>query len=466
MGARRGPARLGGGSVAAVDADVAVVGAGLAGLVAARDLVAGGHSVVVLEARDRVGGRVVNATTKDGTIVELGGQWVGPTQDRVLALAEDVGADVYPTYDEGQNVVQYRGRQRRYRGAIPRLPPRVLLDIGRAQWRLDRMARTVPLDEPWRAERAERWDGETVETWLRSHVRTRGARDMLRLAVRAVFAAEAADVSLLHFLFYSHSGGCLDRLLNVAGGAQESRLVGGSQVLALRLAERLGEVVQLARPTRRIVQDGDGVTVESDAGRVRARRAVVAIPPTLAGRLDYEPVLPSWRDQLTQALPMGSVIKCMVVYDEAFWRADGLTGQSTADEGPVELTFDNSPPSGRPGVLLAFVEGAHARALSRSSPSERHDAIVASLVRAFGSRAAAPSELLELDWSAERWSGGCYGAHLAPGVLTAFGPALREPCGRIHWTGTETAAVWAGYMDGAVRSGERVAVEVARALSG
>ena len=289
---------------------------------------------------------------------------------------------------------------------------------------------------------------------------------MLRLAVRAVFAAEAADLSLLHFLFYSHSGGLLDRLLNVAGGAQESRVVGGSQVLASRVAERLGDVVRLDRPARRIVQDGDGVTVESDAGGVRARRVVVAIPPTLAGRLDYEPALPSWRDQLTQALPMGSVIKCMAVYDEAFWRADGLTGQSTADEGPVELTFDNSPPSGRPGVLLGFVEGAHARRLSRVSASERRDAVVGSLVRAFGSRAAAPSEVLELDWSAERWSGGCYGAHLAPGVLTEFGPALREPCGRIHWAGTETATVWAGYMDGAVRSGERVAVEVARALVG
>ena len=441
-----------------------VVGAGLAGLVAARDLVTRGHSVVVVEARDRVGGRVVNQPTVDGAMLELGGQWVGPTQDRVIALAEDLGEKLFPTYNEGDNVVVYRGRHRHYRGAIPKLPALVLADIGQAQLRLDRMAKSVPLDEPWQSSRAERWDGETVETWLRRHVHTRGAREMLRLAVRAVFATEAADLSLLHFLFYSHSGGFLDRLLGVRGGAQESRIVGGSQVLATGLAERLG-LVHCGFPVRRVVQDADGVTVEGEGLTVQARRVVIAIPPVLAGRLDYEPALPPWRDQLTQKLPMGSVIKCMAVYDEPFWRAQGLTGQSTCDVGPVQLTFDNTPPSGSPGVLLAFVEGAHARELSPSSPRERRDAVVACLERAFGRAAADPSEFLELDWAAEPFSRGCYGAHLAPGVLTQFGPALREPCGRIHWAGTETATVWAGYMDGAVQSGERVAVEVAAVLA-
>ena len=326
------------------------------------------------------------------------------------------------------------------------------------------MAKKVPLDAPWRAKRAERWDCQTVETWLRRHVHTEGARSMLRLGVRAVFAAETADLSLLHFLFYSHSGGLLDSLFNVEGGAQETRFVGGSQLVAIGLAERLGDAVRLDAPVRRIVQDGDSVTVVSDATEVRATHALITIPAHLAGRIDYEPQLPPSRDQLTQKMPMGSVIKTMAVYDEPFWRAEGLSGQATSDVGPAELTFDNSPPSGRPGVLVAFVEGNDARELSRRAPEERQKEVVDCLVRFFGPRAASPIEFLQLDWSAERWSGGCYGAHLAPGVLTAFGPDLRTPVGRIHWAGTETATVWAGYMEGAVRSGERAATEVLTAL--
>lgn len=448
-----------------MDTDVVVVGAGLSGLVAAHRLAAQGRDVCVLEARDRVGGRVVNGATSDGTVVEMGGQWVGPTQDRVLDLARRLGLELFPTYNEGENVVAYRGRLRRYRGAIPKLPPPVLADVGQAQLRLDRMARNVPLEAPWEARHAERWDSQTVETWMRRHMATGGGREMLRLGVRAVFAGEARDLSLLHLLFYSHAGGLLDRLFNVEDGAQESRVVGGSQLLALRLAGQLGDTVHLGAPVRRVAQDDAGAVVESDDLTVRCRSVVVSVPPLLAGRIDYEPPLPTQREQLTQRMPMGSVIKCMAVYDEPFWRSQGLTGQATDEVGPAQLTFDNSPPSGSPGVLLAFVEGTHARHLSTRSPGERRTAVVEGLGRLFGPRAASPSEFLELDWSAERWSGGCYGAHLAPGVLSEFGPALRAPCRRIHWAGTESATVWAGYMDGAVRAGERVADEVHRQLA-
>lgn len=448
------------------DVDVVVVGAGLSGLVAAQWLVAQGRRVQVVEARDRVGGRVVNGTTSDGHVVELGGQWIGPTQDRLASLALDLGLTTFPTYDEGENVVSYQGKLRRYRGAIPKLPPHVLADIGAAQSRLDKMARTVPIEAPWETANGEEWDGETVETWLRRHMRTDGGRSMLRLAVTAVFGAEACDLSLLHFLFYVHSGGLLDRLLAVTGGAQEQRFYGGSQLVAERLAERLGDQVVRSAPVREIEQDAHGVTVRADGHVVSGRYALVTVPPALAGRISYLPRLGSARDQLTQRAPMGSVIKTMAVYDEPFWRRDGLSGQSTADVGPCRLTFDNSPPEGGPGILLGFVEGRDARALAGANEAELRHVVLDSLARCFGPAAKHAREFLAQDWSAEEWTRGCYGAHLGPGTWTQYGPALREPCGRVHFAGTETATVWAGYMEGAVRSGEAAAATLAPLLAG
>jgi monoamine oxidase len=448
------------------DVDVVVVGAGLAGLVAASNLASAGRTVRVLEARERVGGRVLNGETSDGSVIELGGQWIGPTQDRLDTLAREVGVEQFPTYNEGENIVSYRGAHRRYKGAIPKLPAQVLVDIGQAQFRLDRMARKVPLEAPWSAREAENWDSETVETWLRRHMRTAGGREMLRLGVTSVFSAEACDMSLLHFLFYSHSGGLLDRLFNVKDGAQERRFVGGSQLIATRLAEHLGEAIALAAPVRSLSQGDSTVTAMADGiASVTASYAIVAIPPTLAGRIDYSPALPAQRDQLTQRLPMGSVMKIHAVYDEPFWRADGLTGQATADVGPVRITFDNSPQSGSPGILLGFVEGRDARKLAGYTESAKRSAIIDSFVLAFGHKASDPHELIIHDWSAEQWTRGCYGAHLAPGTWTQFGHSLTAPVGRIHWASTETSPVWAGYMDGAVRAGERVAKSVLRLLS-
>jgi monoamine oxidase len=448
-----------------VDVDVAVVGAGLAGLMAARALSASGASVRVLEARDRVGGRVLNGTTSDGTVVELGGQWIGPGQDRIEALAAELGLETFPTYNEGDNVVSYAGRLRRYRGAIPKLPPHVLAGVGTAQLLLDRMAPKVPLEAPWEAAKARDWDGQTLETWIRRHVWPEGARHMLRLGVSSVFAAEAADLSLLHFLFYSHSGGLLDSLFNVAGGAQERRFVGGSQRLALAMADALGSCVVLGSPVLSITQGRDELKVVSRRESLSARAAVVTVPPALSQRIEFDPPLPADRAQLIQRMPMGSVIKVMAVYDSPFWRHEGLTGQSTSDTGPVRITFDNSPPGPGPGVMLGFVEGQDARALAGAPEQEVGRQALGCFARCFGPRAASPAEVIVQDWSKEHWSGGCYGAFLAPGVLTSFGPALRRPCGRIHWAGTEAATRWCGYMDGALRSGEEVARRVAQALS-
>ena len=447
------------------EADVVVVGAGLAGLAAARRLVAQGVSVVVLEARERVGGRVENHDIGDGRVVEVGGQWIGPTQDRLAALARDLGVETFPTHAQGANLLEYGGSVRRYKGTIPRINPAVLVDVERAQRRLNRLARRVPLEAPWEAPGAGRLDGQTVATWMRRNLATRSGRMLLELGIEAVWAAQPEDMSLLHVLFYIHSAGSLELLFDTEGGAQQDRFAGGSQLIPIRMAEELGgERLVLGAPVRRLEHGPDGVTVHADGAVARGRRAILAIAPTLAGRIAYDPPLPGYRDQLTQRMPLGTVAKCMAIYAEPFWRSEGLSGQAASDIGPVRLMFDNSPPDGSPGVLLGFLEGRRARELGRLSADERRTAVIDCFARMFGPRAAAPDEYVERLWAEEEWTRGCYGCHMPTGAWTNYGPALRAPIGPLHWAGAEYAHVWNGYMDGAVRSGEATAAEVLERL--
>jgi monoamine oxidase len=459
-----------------LSADVAIVGAGLAGLTAARRLAAAGHSVAVLEARDRGGGRTLNHPIGNGKVAEAGGEFVGPTQDRIVALANEVGVDTFDEYDTGKDVYVNGIMHLRYAdtGPLGTAPPDPLLlaDIIKLSQQIDAMAAKVPVAEPWTAANAAAYDAETLETWIRGNaINAAGILAILRPFTEALVGAEPGDLSFLFVLAYvaaagdADHAGTFERLFNVRNGAQQSRLVGGSQVVAQRIAAALGSAVHLGTPVRSIAQSGAGVVVTSDALTVSARHVVVAVPPALAARIDYSPLLPPARDLLTQRLAMGALMKVEAVYPTPFWRSAGLTGQFITVGGPVGYAFDNSPPDGTPGVLAGFVGGAQNLEWGPKSAAERRAAVLDQYVRIFGdNRFGSPSDYFEMDWTTEEWSRGGPTAIAGPGTLTAFGPALRAPVGRIHWAGTETSDYWAGYMDGAVRSGERAAAEVSAAL--
>jgi monoamine oxidase len=445
--------------------DVVVVGAGLAGLTAARHLHRAGHSVLVLEARDRVGGRCLSRSigAHASDVANMGATFVGPAQHRIQKLMHELGIGLFPVYSTGKLLWYQRGKLTPYTGVIPPVADTAALgQIAVGMNTIDQQAATVPLDAPWTAPNASAWDAMTAATWAEQNLSHPDARSLLALIVQAVLSVEPRDVSWLYLLAYVHAAGSVNALVANAGagGAQDYRVHGGTQGIAIAIARALGGRVLLNQPVTCIVQTRGGVSVHADGLAVSAKRAIVAIPPNLAGRILYEPGVTALRSQLMQRMPVGSLIKTIAVYDRPFWRQDGLNGQANSDQGPVKVTFDASPHSGRPGVMLGFVDGDDARRLSDLPLGERRRVALGSYVRYFGPRAAHPRLYIDQVWDRETYTGGCPVGIMPPGVMTEYGRALREPCGHIHWAGTETATVWTGYMDGAVQSGERAAAEV------
>jgi len=441
------------------EVDVVVVGAGLAGLSAARALTSAGVSTAVVEARDRVGGRTLSRAVGKA-VFDLGGQYVGAGHERIRSLAREFGLRTAPTPFAGRKWLDLAGRRKSYAGAIPALPPLALVNLQLVLSRLEHLRKQVPAAAPWSAARAAEWDAHTAESWWSRFTFGREAKAMLRHITRMTFGAEADEMSLLSLLHYLSAGRGLDYMTAFENGSQQDYFVDGSQQIALRLAAALGERVIAKAPVRRIAQDANGVAIASDAGDIHARFAVVAIPPLLTCRIEYEPALPAARAALAQRFPMGAAIKCIVLYERRFWKERGFSGEVINDRGPVGYSIDGTKLDGAQPALVAFIEGAPARAWSNRPPEVRRRAVLRDFAAFYGAEAEQPSDYLEQDWTAEPWTGGCSAGFTTPGALSRFGPALREPVGRIHWAGAETATEWFGYMEGALESGERAAREV------
>jgi monoamine oxidase len=443
--------------------DVAVVGAGLAGLSAAVWLSRLGVEVAVLEARDRPGGRV-STTQIAGSWIDEGGQWLGGGQNRAYGLALDLGLETFPTFETGAYVAIIDGKRQRFSGRLPRINPLVAGDLIQGLSRFERLARGISPESPWHHPRAEALDAQTLENWMRRTFLTSRARKLFGLGSSAVFATEPSEISLLYALFYAKAGHGLRMLLSSAGGAQQDRVIGGTMQLASGLARELDSSVIYDSPVDAIIQKPGAVEVRSRGIHLECKRAIVAVPPILAWKIDYEPPLNPAKDRLLRSLLPGNAIKVHAIYPEPFWRSDGLCGQAAGPDLPISFTFDNSPPDGSLGILVGFAEGKHAAELSRLPEDERRKVILNAFRAYFGPAALTPVEYLERDWSKEIWTRGCYAAHASTGILSRIGEELRSPHGAIHFAGSETATVWVGYMEGALESGERAAREVSTSI--
>ena len=444
-----------------LDAEYIVIGAGAAGLTAAYELKKKGASVLVLEARERVGGRTWSAKL-DGAEIDWGGEWVGSSQLRVYALMKELGVRTFPTFDTGLKILELNGRTSTYSGTIPWLAPWKLIQIQLAIWVIDAWANRLDINAPWTHKQAAKWDATTLDAVRRTFMWSADARATMDAAMRTIFGAESGDLSMLHMLAYVQSAGSMNNLIATEGGFQHDRIAGGAQSIALALLQAVGqENVLLGHPVKAVAQDEEGVTVSCANGTsFHAKRVIVAIPLPLGVHIEFSPKLPNLRTQLMNRSSMGGAVKIFVRYERAFWRERGFSGEAASGDGPISVTYDQCNEDGSNPCLMAFVGGKFARTWHQIDPQERQQIVTKRLARYFGDEALKPLAYQENDWCAETYSGGAPITLFPTGTLSVHGPALRAPVGRIHWAGTETARQCMGFIEGAIESGQRAAEEV------
>jgi monoamine oxidase len=435
------------------EADVVIVGAGLSGLIAGRKLMAAG--------------RILTQTPYGGVPLEIGAQWIGDTHYRMQALAEELGVTTFAQYQEGQTSYDFGDQGVLREDEFYRRNADDLAKWKQVLASVDEMAVEIDASRPWAAPHACDWDRITAGAWLDAQGMGHVGRTMFEICSVGILAVPTDEVSLLHMLYNIATCGVGAELFAESeGGAQTIRFNGGTSQIPERLAAELREHIVMNAAVQSIDHSDDSVTVTCRGGLVaRGRQVIVAIaPPTLAGRIMYDPPVPAVRDQLTQRIPQASAMKAFALYDEPFWREDGLNAQLISDKGPARMSNDSCVADGGTGIILAFLEGEQARVASRWSPQERRDAVIGELALHFGPRAAEPVHYVDGEWASRQWTRGCYNANLGTLGWTHFGEALARPIGPIKWAATETANEWSAYMEGAVEAGERAAAEVLASL--
>ncbi len=440
--------------------DVIIIGAGYAGLTAARNLKRAGKNILLLEARDRVGGRIYTKWLDDTTYVDLGGQWIGPTQDKMYALCKEYQTATFSTYDKGKSSLYFLNQLKRYRGLIPPLPLFALLNLNKGIQRITKLSKQIILQQPWLSPDAQLWDKMSANEWMLKTFKNDKARSLFQVAFEAIFATHPANISMLHTLFYIKSGKDFDNLMNIKKGAQQDRIMGGAQSICNKMAVELQDVLQLDKAVISISQNAGGVEVSGAGFLYHAKKIIIAVPPAVAGKIHYEPALPENRMQLMQQQFMGNVVKCYAIYKKPFWREKNLNGLCAMPDELVSVTFDNSPKDGSKGIIMGFALAEKAKQLMQFDEAKRKELVTACFSKFLGKEALYCETYIDHYFTSEAWSLGCYAGMMPLNAITICGKALREQCGHIHWAGTETSDVWNGYMEGAIRSGERASNEL------
>jgi monoamine oxidase len=442
--------------------DVAVVGAGLAGLYAAQQLKRGGRSVVILEANDRVGGRILNLSVGDrfSDVTEGGGEWINPAMPHVKKLLKRFNLKLYQNYDQGRSTLIVDGNVSRYTGAVPDIPHQAKKEFLRGFLRLERMAKSIPVDAPWTARRALEWDSQTAQTWIEDNMTVPLALSFAEQAIGGAGAWSTRDMSLLHYLFVAAANGGPLNLVTLNQGALANRVVGGSGQLVIGLAKPLDKVTELNTPVTTIEHGGSRVRLTTPNGRWVADHVIVAVSPTMTQQILFDPDLPVYRNQSVQRTGNGSAIKAYPIYRTPFWRDKGLNGIIQSNQYLPFISFDNSPPGNSVGVPLALIESANARRLGAMSRKERKAEIIDGFALAFGPKAREPIGYVEHDWSSEPWIRGGAASFFPPGLMTEYQYLFAKRIGRIHFASTETETSYWGTMEGALASGDRAAQEV------